>query len=918
MKSTWLELMVSIMTVFMAAETALAGAGGAAGSNRTLTFRVVSRETREPLAGVNLQIRIGNETSSEITNEQGQFRIEYGPEPPEYLSVRASKEGLVPVQAAWRLTEPSVTLPDKYTLAMEPGTTIGGIIQNEQGEPIEGATVYLLVPSDSASGQIERISIYDHPVTTDARGCWRCDIMPAKLNEIWIRLAHPDYVSDEMFGSTPKPPLEKLRDLTGVMIMKKGVTVTGRVLDADGRPIADATVAQGSDRFGTHYPSTTTDAEGRFKFANAEPTQMILTVQASGYAPDLKQIAVNKDLEPVEFRLARGRTLRGRVVDPQGDPIAGAFVAADKWRGHRSLRWRVDTDADGRFQWDEAPSDEVLIDMGKRDYMSVRRHGLTASEQEYTITMHPVLRVKGRVVDEETGVPIPAFTTYPGIDWGNGQAVSWQRRSGTPCADGAFEMTFSEPRLAHLILVEAEGYLPGVSRRFEDTEGQVTYDFSLKKGRGLSGTVRQPDGRPAVDTEVILCTPSRALYISNGRNLQARDTISVQTGEAGRFSFPPQADPYCLVAISDAGYAQVSEEDLKASPDVTLQPWGRIEGKVMIGSQPGVGETVRVSFDRPSETTGPRVAFDCSAVGDKDGGFVLDRVPAGQARISREVRISDRMSAYTHSSPIEIKSGQTTTVTVGGMGRPVVGRVAIPDPVRDKIDWTTVECSVRSQSPQSTYRLLRATVERDGSLRADDVPAGDYCLHFSVYTPATTPRGFRGELLGSLVHPFTVPEMPGGRSDDALDLGLLTLPMLGGRVSSPYLVGRPVPDLSPFLPEASLDESSGKPLLICFFDMQQRPSRNTLLQLTGQAESLREKGVAVIAIHTSEADQAALDEWVSDNNIPFRVGAIPGDEQRTRSAWGIQSLPWLVLTNRDHAVVAEGFSLGELGEKLTQ
>ena len=60
----------------------------------------------------------------------------------------------------------------------------------------------------------------------------------------------------------------------------------------------------------------------------------------------------------------------------------GAFVAADTWRGHRSIHFRVDTDQDGRFEWRSAPKDVVLYDFGHDGYMASRQVPLTASDRE--------------------------------------------------------------------------------------------------------------------------------------------------------------------------------------------------------------------------------------------------------------------------------------------------------------------------------------------------------------------------------------------------------------------------------------------------------------------------------------------------------------------------------------------------------
>lgn len=107
-------------------------------------------------------------------------------------------------------------------------------------------------------------------------------------------------------------------------------------------------------------------------------------------------------------------------------------------------------------------------------------------------------------------------------------------------------------------------------------------------------------------------------------------------------------------------------------------------------------------------------------------------------------------------------------------------------------------------------------------------------------------------------------------------------------------------------------------MLLCFFDMEQRPSRNCITQLAKKAEQLEENGVTAIAIQTSNIDKNILNEWVKKSNIPFPVGMVKGNNEKIRFAWGVQSLPWLILTLDDnrHIVTNEGFRLGELNDKI--
>ena len=45
---------------------------------------------------------------------------------------------------------------------------------------------------------------------------------------------------------------------------------------------------------------------------------------------------------------------------------------------------------------------------------------------------------------------------------------------------------------------------------------------------------------------------------------------------------------------------------------------------------------------------------------------------------------------------------------------------------------------------------------------------------------------------------------------------------------------------------------------------------------------------------------------------------IQDNVEQTRFNWGVKSLPWLILTNKEHVAIAEGFALSELDEKINQ
>jgi len=134
----------------------------------------------------------------------------------------------------------------------------------------------------------------------------------------------------------------------------------------------------------------------------------------------------------------------------------------------------------------------------------------------------------------------------------------------------------------------------------------------------------------------------------------------------------------------------------------------------------------------------------------------------------------------------------------------------------------------------------------------------------------------------------------------------------------PKLLDKLLPDLKDFNVDLSLEEVKDKIMLVCFWNMNQRPSRNCIMQLAKQSKQLKEKDLIIIAVHTSNVDEKLLNEWVKENCLPFQVGMIQDDEEKTRFNWGVKSLPWLILTDQKHIVTAEGFGIDELDDKIRQ
>lgn len=759
----------SLFAAFLLALTCCVGSTSFAQNDsgfKFLTVKVVD-PAGKPMADVPVDIRIDGAEFPLPTDEEGIVEFNVPTANKTRLQLKVSHPGYATLAARWDSGKP---IPDDFTIRMQKGSVIGGIIQNEQGEPIEGVKIrgYISSQGDlgTGNGKLEPL-LSGIIATTDSAGRWRCESAPAKRVEILTDFKHPDYVDENILGYRAGN-WEQLHTLEHVVVLQKGVVLRGQVLDPDGEPVVGATVTLGENRYSSSEEKTTTDEQGQYKFTQVKPSSVNVTVLSSEWAPATEKVLAKPDMPPVDFQLPAGQAVTLRFVDQDGEPIKGVKVTPDEWLNLEILpRSNVTSDADGLWRWEQAPPEKIHYRLYKEGYMSTSAVDVVPRDEPYDVTIPPELTFFGTVTDAATGEPLDEFLVVEGIYWREtDDDVVWQQHRKETGTDGKYRVAYDSGYAGFKIKIEADGYRPQTSRLVAVDEGEVNIDFALETGAGPSGLVKLPAGQPAAGVDVLMADDSRSrITISNGEYVQRSGAIVATTDSGGKFRLPIPRDKFSIVCLHEAGWA--SQLELAADTTeltFTLNPWASLTGKMLEGSEPVEHGQISLWYpelEKAMRTS--RVQWTNYVSTAADGTFAIARLCAGDAVVQRNMSFAPQLgrrlgSFATHSQACTLIAGETTEVQIGGSGVAVTGRLTTPDDFDGDISWQMGRVNLSRQTGQDgTRQHYVANLNDDGSFKIPDVPAGDYQLYATVYNPVQE-RDYNWKELGRLQTTVTVEE----------------------------------------------------------------------------------------------------------------------------------------------------------------
>ncbi|MEM7310190.1 MAG: sigma-70 family RNA polymerase sigma factor [Planctomycetota bacterium] len=305
---------------------------------------------------------------------------------------------------------------------------------------------------------------------------------------------HLQYPVTELVVAGSAPPQEiELR------LYPLDLFLAGRVLDADGQPLAGATVGTYQDR-----EQARTDASGAYRAVSSSAFGSITVfAKAPGFAVAREPLVSSGPGELVvpDIQLLPELRIRGRVVDEAGRPIEGALVTDSPLTGEHAY-----TDADGRYVLANQDHDDPRLWVIVEAEGFVRHHAMAATdggdELVYDVVLVRGTAVEGSIVDEDGGAlegvdvtlghspdAFPQLSTRTDAAGrfrfqavGPGEQRLWAERAGFATARVEWELAVATPvhRLEPVVLA------PGgvVAGRVVDADGAPLAHVAIAAERG--------------------------------------------------------------------------------------------------------------------------------------------------------------------------------------------------------------------------------------------------------------------------------------------------------------------------------------------------------------------------------------------------------------------------------------------------
>ncbi len=572
--------------------------------------------------------------------------------------------------------------PGEWVARLVPSLSVAGRVVDVTGEGIGGAKIssvrahQVFSALDSPGGNLILAQI-DETTAEDGsfelRGLAPERSLKLEVARLGYAVHHEVLSPRAIGGGSPE----------FVITLERGYDGFGWVVNENDLPIAGAEVsllpaltgsASDQDFAVEKNFGATTDAEGFFQLHDLPIGTYYLAAKSQGFPEHLVPgIEIVAGAEPVDLgtvTLVHGILLSGRVVDPEGEPVAGAQLSMRNADGEQIVVQRagspwfaaVTSRQNGSFHLDGLPSARRLVMVVSADGYLPRTLPVTTGEEDQQLT-----------VELSSGARVVGIVLEPSGSPASGARVQAQATQGLRRLDA----TSKDTQADQAGRFEIGGLRPGdyeLTARSKDARSEVL----RRELRGSVGTevVIQLEPRSTID---VILTDLEGVPVA-GAGLTALIESGTRSGRRGTYARSDQAglavlgplDPgkYIIKATHGDFEAIEAEVEVLAPGSLPLAlafeqrrdlTTFRLSGRVVDeAGLPVKGARLSIIGARPGH-----------AVTGSDGSFEIT-APAD------EYRLSCQHAEYPtyRSGPIDLTAGDVSDLLVElAPGAAVVGRV---------------------------------------------------------------------------------------------------------------------------------------------------------------------------------------------------------------------------------------------------
>ncbi|MFN0058352.1 MAG: carboxypeptidase regulatory-like domain-containing protein, partial [Planctomycetota bacterium] len=476
-------------------------------------------------------------------------------EHPDYLESETAPFELAPGQS---LTE--------LSLVMRVGGKIKGLVVDEANQPLKGATVGL------AEGQTgPGLAMSKRKATSDAAG--RFELHGIEAGEHMLLAEMRGFLDYEQ---ADVQVIEGQATADIVVMLTKGSTITGTVLDSQGQPIVNATIKAVDTSLGMRQLQARSDTSGHYLLDELGPDPVDLNVEAQGYSKETRhQVPVNT--EQNDFTMRKLGKIIGRVVDQNGVPPQAFSVAPKIYMNDRYLSKvpprtiSIQPGEDGRFEFSELETGTYQVTIGAPGYTLAMFEGVEIVEDGVHDVGEVVLneggKIGGIVIDEANepvfgaNIILVGAALLPPSPSGTPARGASGRQGGSPRRRTDRDGRFLIEGLAQnevQVRIEHRQYLTQtVTLRAGDLENTII----LTRGGIIEGKITGSNGEARESVQLML----------SGEGHSDR----VVTDRKGFYTFGGLQDGTYTIRVTQFGTGgQKSPVDLREAPTYNVSVYG--------------------------------------------------------------------------------------------------------------------------------------------------------------------------------------------------------------------------------------------------------------------------------------------------------------------------------------------------------